>query len=175
MKARFGLQVAGVVLGAMVSAMSLAAVDLYELENECLDMDGEYLVDSCVITTVVETPYSQMVKPSGKSGLGWTAIGVTVETTVDTYSVDVTSEEVEVTGEIQVFVAGDMSEPGCKKSSGQPQKCFDHYKTKTVTEMLTVYSYSWLEESSVTTTKVVVTGCLNPGRHNMGMHKQCAI
>lgn len=164
MMSRVALQVAAVLLGSVVSVTSQAAVDLADLEAECvLDLGGEFLGETCEVTTVVETPFTQLVKPSGKSGLGWSAIGVIIETTVDTSVIE------ESTSNFSEFVAGDMSLPGCQASQGQPKKCFDHYVTKTLTV------YSWLLESSDTTTAVVVTGCLNPGGQNMGMHKHCAI
>ncbi len=171
MNTRIIASVAGFVLSSLVSSFSLAASDMAELESDCVaELGGEFLGTACEVTTVVQTPYSEMIRPSGKSGLGWTAVGVTIETTVDTYAIDV--EESEEEAEVQVFVAGNPNLPGCNASGSQPKKCYDHYETEITT--ITVYTYSWLFDSSETTTEVVVTGCLNPGGRNMGMHKQCA-
>ncbi|MDP1930731.1 MAG: hypothetical protein Q8L60_04680 [Gammaproteobacteria bacterium] len=116
------------------------------------------------MTTVTESPYAEMVRPSGKSGLGWTAVGVVVETTIETYGIE--TEETE----IQVFVpAGTPNFNGCDTSGSKPQKCFDHYKTETVE------TSSWVSVDVFSTAMKVATGCFNPGGHNMGSHKHCEI
>ena len=146
---------------------ALAATDLETLETECSgDLGGVVTGDSCEVTTIVELPYAEMIRPSGKSGLGWTAVGVIVQTTVDVYGIEESTEE----SEVSVFVAGNPSLPGCGASNNQPKKCVDHFETSV--EEITVYS--WVFDTSSTSEEVVVTGCLNPAGRNMGMHLQCS-
>ena len=152
--------------GAFITAIILAAsgVQADTLADDCEALGGEVNGSGeCTVTTVTETPFSEIIRDAGKSGLGWTSVGVVVETTIETYEAVTSIEETEV------FVEGDPTLPGCTSSTNTPKKCSDHYDTKEVEVSV------WELSDSETSSDTVVTGCLNPGGRNMGMHKHCAI
>ncbi|MDT8399504.1 MAG: hypothetical protein RQ899_12885 [Pseudomonadales bacterium] len=147
-----------------------------DLDTQCVEeLGGEVVGLECEITLVTEVPFANMVLPSGKSGLGWTALGMDIETMVTVYGIESSTV---ITGPTMitqsVFVAGDMSLPGCSTSGNKPQKCFDHYKDVEVTiPGSEVTTYFW-ELSGVTATYTkVYTGCLNPGGKDLVDHKHC--
>jgi len=147
----------------ILTAFSFSAAQADTLADQCAALGGEEEGALCIVVTEEVTPFANIIRDAGKSGLGWTSVGNVIVTTTDTYEVVISSEVTEV------FVAGDPTLPGCKSSGSQPKKCADHYETQTVE------TEAWELLDSISDSVTVVTGCFNPGGRNMGTHKHCAI